>query len=356
MPPAVVPPSAPLPPVAPAVGLTASPWDQSDDDDETPASAWQPDAPEPAWQDGPDEGPHGAADPDAQESVSPDDPAWAVAPVDIDDAVTEPTSASDWLDRICPYLASEDGTSRSTHPDERHRCTAQDPPATLPLAFQERFCLTDRHVRCEMYKVAEDARAAAFAQDSIAAEQVKSARFRPTVRSRPVALEPSSSAPVVAPASSGPDRQILIALGGAGAFALVLLVIAVLLGGGGGGTPGGLTTTPTDGGPVATPAPVRTAAPQASFDGVVVTEPPASAGQPIMIRYEVQPEERLQKISDTFGTTIRAIVRANPDFGDEGNPRDARPGDEIFVPVSPQMTEDEIMAVPGFIEFVQPEA
>jgi hypothetical protein len=75
-------------------------------------------------------------------------------------------------------------------------------------------------------------------------------------------------------------------------------------------------------------------------------------GEPILIRYEVQPEERLQKIADTFGTTRAAIVRVNTDFGDEGNARDARPGDEIVVPVSPEMTEAQIMAVPGFIEFV----
>ena len=154
------------------------------------------------------------ADPDALETVSPDDPTWAMeAAVDVDDPIEEPAQATDWLDRICPYLLSEDGTSRSSQPDERHRCTAQDPPATLPLAFQERFCLTDRHVRCEMYKVAEDARSQALAQDSIPAEQVRKARFRPTVRSRPVALESSSSAPADPPAAAGPDRQILIALG-----------------------------------------------------------------------------------------------------------------------------------------------
>ena len=42
-----------------------------------------------------------------------------------------PARQSDWLDRICPYLLSEDGTYRSSQPDAGHRCTAQDPPATL---------------------------------------------------------------------------------------------------------------------------------------------------------------------------------------------------------------------------------
>jgi hypothetical protein len=345
----VVPAHAPPPQAASPDTDVHAPWEEGADDDT--AAAWQ-DGPEDHGYDDDDQV-HGA-DPDALETVSPDDPAWAIAAVDVDDPIEEPAQATDWLDRICPYLLSEDGTSRSSQPDERHRCTAQDPPATLPLAFQERFCLTDRHVRCEMYKVAEEARSQAFAQDSIPAEQVRSARFRPTVRSRPVALEPSSSTSPAPPAATGPDRQILIALGGAGAFALVLLVIAVLLGGGGGGggTPDGSVSVPTDSGAAATPAPVRTAPPQATPDGAVGTAPPVVVGEPILIRYEVQPEERLQKIADTFGTTRAAIVRANSDFGDEGNPRDARPGDEIVVPVSPAMSEAEIMAVPGFIEFV----
>jgi hypothetical protein len=279
-----------------------------------------------------------------------------VAPVESEDPMDQPAQATDWLDRICPYLVSDDGTSRSSQPDEHHRCTAQDPPATLPLAFQERFCLTERHVRCEMYKVAEDARSQAFAQDSIPAEQVKSARFRPTVRSRPVALEPSTSVPADPPAPPGPNRQILIALGGAGAFALVLLVVAILLGGGGGGTglPGGDATSPPDGPAVPTSAPAATLAPEATSDGSALgSAEPVDTRPPILIRYEVQPGERLLKIATTFGTTLRAIVRANPDFGDEGNPRDARPGDELIVPVSPDMTQEQIMAVEGFVEFVE---
>jgi hypothetical protein len=210
-----------------------------------------------------------------------------------------------------------------------------------------------------MYKVAEDARSAAFAEDSIPAEQVRSARFRPLVRSRPVALEPSTSAVAAPPSPPGPDRQILIALGGAGAFALVLLIIAVVLGGGGGGSglPVDAVTPPPDGGPAATAAPDRTAAPVPTTDGAVTgSAAPVDTRPPILIRYEVQPDERLAKISETFGTTIRAITRANPDFGEEGNARDARPGDILIVPVSPDMTEEEIMDVPGFQEFVEAES
>ena len=346
-------------------------WDADPDEaDDGAVVAWAPEQVEDTpWRDGPDDAmnradstlaadQYVAADPDTLESVSPDDPAWAAAPVDLDDPMDEPAQATDWLDRICPYLVSDDGTSRSSQPDERHRCTAQDPPATLPLAFQERFCLTERHVRCEMYKVAEDARSAAFAEDSIPAEQVKSARFRPTVRSRPVALEPSTSAPADPPPPPGPNRQILIALGGAGAFALVLLVVAVLLGGGGGGSAlpdGGIVTPPPDAGPAATTAPRGTLAPQETPGAAAIgTEGPVDAGSAVLIRYEVQGSERLQKIATTFGTTLRAIVQANPDFGDEGNARDARAGDILIVPVASTMAEQEIMAVKGFVEFVEP--
>jgi hypothetical protein len=63
-------------------------------------------------------------------------------------STTANPAEGDWLASICPYLASEDGTYRSAEAHEGHRCTAQDPPATLPLAFQVRFCLTDRLTRC----------------------------------------------------------------------------------------------------------------------------------------------------------------------------------------------------------------
>ena len=72
---------------------------------------------------------------------------------------------------------------------------AQDPPGTLPIAFQERYCLTERHVRCEMYKYAQSAREQALGgQEGSPAAQVSSARFRPSVRSVPVALGPSRGA------------------------------------------------------------------------------------------------------------------------------------------------------------------
>ena len=211
-PPAVVPGYAPPPQSASADGEAPAPWDEGADDYDTAARRRSKSAatalggrtrrprvrrrhgpgsrPRRRWRPYPPTTPHGR---------------WQrwMSTIRSRSLHRRPTGSTG----LCPYLLSEDGTSRSSQPDERHRCTAQDPPATLPLAFQERFCLTDRHVRCEMYKVAEDARSQALAQDSIPAEQVRKARFRPTVRSRPVALESSSSAPADPPAAAGPDRQ-----------------------------------------------------------------------------------------------------------------------------------------------------
>jgi hypothetical protein len=224
----------------------------------------------------------------------------------------------------------------------------------LPLAFQERFCLTDRHVRCEMYKVAEDARSQAFAEDSIPAEQVRSARFRPTVRSRPVALEPTLAAAADPPESPTANRQVLVALGAAGAFALVLVVIAMLLGGGVGRAPGA-DATPATGAPVATIEPGQTFGPvPTAAGGIDATAAPPVTGPPILIRYELQVDERLVRIAEMFGTTRLAIERVNDELGAELEPRDARTGDIIIVPVSSTMSEAEIQALPGFVEFVEP--
>jgi hypothetical protein len=133
------------------------------------------------------------------------------------------TAEPDWLDRICPYLLSEDGTYRSAEPDLGHRCTAQDPPGTLPLAFQERFCLTERHVRCEMYKEDQSARSAALEREGIPAAQLQSARFRPSVRSVPLAIGPSRGGQAV----TGPSRRTAIVA--ASGIALVAIVVFVVV-------------------------------------------------------------------------------------------------------------------------------
>lgn len=222
---------------------------------------------------------------------------------------------------------------------------AQDPPGTLPLLFQERFCLTDRHVRCEMYKHAEGARSMALAQDRIPAEQVRSARFRPSVRSRPIALEPTSpdaGAPRSSPLAS---RPVLFAVLGAGGLAIALMALVLLFGGQGAVPPGEASPSV----PIVTPGPVvtlsPTTAPAASPGEAPETTAPAS---PILIRYQLQEGERLVRVAEKWGTTRFALVQANSAADD---PREARAGDVIIVPVPAGTPADQIEATPGFLGY-----
>ena len=284
------------------------------------------------------------APPETHIDPDPSDPPGDDWDPEAEAVVEEPSS--DWLDRICPYLLSEDGTSRSAQPDPRHRCMAQEPPGTLPLLFQERFCLTDRHVRCEMYKQAEGARSMALAQDSIPAEQVRSARFRPSVRSRPIALEPDSTGAVASKASPFAARPVAFGVLGAAGLAIVLMALALLFGGFGSPPPGEASPSA----PLTTPAPVPTstptARPTATPEGPQVTR---VARDPILIRYQLQEGERVLRVAEKWGTSRLAIVQANPD----GDPREARAGDVILVPVPPGTPADAIEATPGFLGYVE---
>jgi hypothetical protein len=294
--------------------------------------------------------------------ASPNDPS----------AATPGSGAIDLLDVICPYLLSEDGSYRSAEPDPGHRCTAQDPPGTLPLAFQERFCLTDQHVRCEMYKDASAARAAALELEGIPPGQVQAARFRPAVRSIPLAVGPA-----------GPGRQdarpgsrglvIIVAIGIALVAAFVFLLVLALGRGEESGAgvdpssspratlPASATATPraTPGGRATAPAtamastppgasPTASAAPGSSL--------PLGSSLPVgstdrRIEYQVQEGEALLKIAVTFGTTRRAIIRANEGMADL-KPY-TQPGDIILVPVALELSDEFVATVPGFIRFVE---
>jgi hypothetical protein len=263
---------------------------------------------------------------------------------------TEP----DWFDRICPYLLSEDGTYRSDEPDPDHRCMAQDPPGSLPIAFQERFCLTERHVRCEMYKVAQAARAAALGEVA-PGEQARTGRFRPSVRSVPVALGPASD--VQAGATRDSRRPIILAAVGIGIVAVTVFVLVLVLGGGGPGGGSGSSPSPS---PIVTAAPPT--APPASQPPAAVASidpeasPEASQGGLSGLRmaeYEVQEGEALLAIAERFGVTRRQILLANPGMA-ETKPY-TETGQVIIVPVSPEVAEQLLAASPppGFIGFVE---
>ena len=260
----------------------------------------------------------------------------------------------DWLDRICPYLLSRDGTYRSSQPDADHRCTAVDPPSTLPLAFQERFCLSERHVRCEMYKVAQSARSAALDQEGIPADQVRSARFRPSVRSVPLALGPASG--TAGAPGGGSRRPLVIAAIAIGLIAVLVFAVAMVLGGGGGTGPDPSPTPAVLGSP--SPEPTRTTPPSVGPSQPGETAAPSSAspsGRPAaagpLIEYEVQEGEALIAIAETFGTTRRDILLANPEMA--GQRPYTEPGDIIIVPVSADMAPADIEAAPGFVRYLE---
>jgi hypothetical protein len=258
---------------------------------------------------------------------------------------------ADWLDRICPYLLSEDGTYRSTQPDPGHRCTAQDPPGTLPLAFQERFCLTERHDRCEMYKYAQTTRSSALEEEGIPAAQVSGARFRPAVRSVPLALGPADGQ-----AGGGASRRpiVLIAIAIA-ALVILAFVLAILFGSGSDDQgPGALD----DASPSAQAIPAATATPEPTPEPTAVpeqtpepggsaaaTEAPAVATIPVS--YEVQEGEALLAIAEKFGVSRRRILRANEGM-EERSPY-VEAGDVIIVPAASSLTIEELEAIPGFL-------
>lgn len=257
----------------------------------------------------------------------------------------------DWLSSICPYLQSEDGAYRSNQPDEDHRCSAQDPPGSLPLAFQERYCLTDRHPRCEMYKYAQEA--AGIAPTPVG--QLPGDIPAPGGRSISSALGSSGG---------GSRRPTLIAAAGIGGVAIIVFAFVLLLGSCSGdsetpGTDGAsadpqLTEEPTaeptrEQKPTSeptsepTPEPTPTAEPDPGQSPDVSEAPEVPL---VEILYEVQEGEALLKIAETFGVTRRRIIKVNEGMADK-QPY-VLAGDIIIVPVSAELTVEELEAVPGY--------
>ncbi len=239
----------------------------------------------------------------------------------------------DWLASVCPYLVSEDGTYRSAAPDEGHRCTAQDPAATLPLAFQERFCLTDRHPRCEMYK---------FAQETDAGGAIPAAQVPPT--DPPTRRTRSSQ-------GGGSNRPVLVAAAGIGG-AVVLIVLLVLVMGSCAGDGGAVVegeATPT---PPATERPTATPRPTPEPQVTPTPEPDSDATPALIdeatdftILYEIQPDEALRKVSDTFGVSRNRLRKINP--GLEALTPAELPGTVIEIPITGEMTLAEAQALAG---------
>ena len=250
-----------------------------------------------------------------------------------------PVVQGDWLASVCPYLTSEDGTYRSATPAEGHRCTAQEPAATLPLAFQERFCLTDRHPRCEMYK---------FAQETNANGGIPAADVPPTDPPTPTTRFAGGGG------ADGRGRPLIATLAGIGGLIVVVVLVVVFMGSCGSGDGGG-TTDPdlvpdeqATEAPADTPEPTPTPAPEVTSEPE--DTPDAGTAETIWILYEIQPDEALLRVSETFGITRNRIRRENPELEEVSNAE--MPGMIIELPIVGEMTLAEAEALPGFVGLV----
>lgn len=265
-------------------------------------------------------------------------PGAGVAPwetdLDLDAGFAPGSPSGDPMERICPYLRSVDGTWRADRPDPDHRCSSQSPPAHLPLLAQERLCLSSAHGRCEWFRQAEARHALVLEQDGIARQRVLGARFRPAVRSVPIALDALIGPETNRSRGFAASPRIRF---GAGLAVLVLLSLGVLLVLAGG-----------QGGPAATPPPVAASRVPPSSDPGTLSSPtptpsadrsPAPATEspsptPGLVYYEVQEGETLKMIADRFGIRRNRIAAVN----DLGSPPRVEAGLVIALPLSPDAT------------------
>ncbi len=289
---------------------------------------------------GGDQGVTPQPDGDGSEAGPTVDPRAAARPP-VAPVVTSPME-EDWQSSICPYLQSEDGAYRLNQPDDSHRCAAQDPPGVLPLAFQERFCLTERYPRCEMYK---------YAQEVAATGTVP---LDPLAGGATAYAGGAMSMAAGSPGSSATRRPGLIAAAGIGGAAILILVLVLLLGScsGGSGTPGRTADASSSPGSSAVPAaatsrPEPTPTPKASLlpGGSGDATAPPQAGARVIL-YQVQDGEALVKIAETFGTSRRDIIKANEGMADQ-KPY-VETGQVIRVPVSPDLSLEELESLPGY--------
>jgi LysM repeat protein len=146
---------------------------------------------------------------------------------------------------------------------------------------------------------------------------------------------------------------LVVALGIGGILLIVLLVLLMGSCSGGTGVP-----DPSDAAsgappssavpsqaPETTPAPETTLAPGATDDTTTEATSPPQSGQ-YLILYQVQEGEALLKIAQTFGTTRRNILTANE--GMEERTPFVQPGDVIVVPVSSELSIEQVESIPGY--------
>ena len=218
------------------------------------------------------------------------------------------------MDRVCPFLAFDDGRTACDGFDADHRCHAVAPPAPLGRPQQLQVCLTEAHAACERYRSGP-----AWARRGAPATWVRTRMI----------IEPRTGLAAAAARGRAGSRQLAAGIG-------VLAVLGVSAGAaaaiGGAGALAGLSGTetpspsaiptptptpsvvPVSGAPptplptiAPTPTPVQTPAPTPT---PLVTPTPAPTPVPARI-YVVQQGDTLSAIAATFGVSVEAIVQTN---------------------------------------------
>jgi LysM repeat protein len=233
------------------------------------------------------------------------------------EANTAVTTPGD-LPVLCPYLASVDGTWRSSTAVRDHRCVAVSPPVPLALEKQRRLCLVADHTSCATYLAAVTARPPAPSRAD--------SGLRAIARTTPVILDHGRFDLRIP--TLGPDRRwgqgLAVALLG---VAFVAVLIARSSGGEAAGGPGASagsaapspTTAAVASHPAApssraSPAPVITARPIGSGPAASAgaTRPPASAEPGASgLTYRVRSGDTLTAIAARFGTTVKVLASLN---------------------------------------------
>ena len=224
--------------------------------------------------------------------------------------------ATDELPSLCPYLATTEGTWRSSSADRAHRCVAVSPPVQLALEKQRRLCLVIDHQGCSTYG------AAIAARPSFALESTP--RGRVVARTTPVVLDQTRfDLRLPALRSDRISGQGLLV--GLLAIAFVAALVARPGGNGGAANADGIpTASPTAiAAASATPRPTARASTVPIVTARPIASPPAgspspapsasSSAQPATsgATYKVKRGDTLSAIAARFGTTVKVLTTLN---------------------------------------------
>lgn len=112
--------------------------------------------------------------------------------------------------RVCPFVALDDDRDRRLdHPDHRHRCYAEAPPAPRAIAHQEAYCLSPSFPGCPVFQDWANREAANVARGG-ADRADRASTERRTSEREPAGAMPIAAAAAAAGASdraAPPDRD-----------------------------------------------------------------------------------------------------------------------------------------------------